>query len=403
MVSFFAFSVVSCLIPREWISKNIEKSLPELLEEGNYPKSLIKGNKFQQDNFTDALILNISISSDPKRPVWSALMNPFSFQAPNPKGMTSIKHLDYIAHNKDLLPNQLYGRYWHGSSSLCRILLLFMTYQQIKWLLYIISSLFLLVFAVKLVNSVGWIKSLPLFIALLLANFFVTQFSMQFFPVLAIALIGGIWMCRNGTKALNRIMLFLFVIGMFTAYFDLLTTPLLTLGIPLVVYLILQEKVQKPTWRIFKSLFALYLVWLIGFAFAWVFKWVLVAIFADFSAINAFETVKWRTSIAHDFTRWDAIVRNFNLIPLVWINTVLTFLFLLTLFNFNKKKIPLSIAFLVIGLSPYVWFFVLSNHSYHHWWFTYRAQVISMCCVMLFFASLIDWERLKSKLRNLKK
>jgi len=61
VISFFVFSVLSCMIPCKWYKKNIEKSLPELFEEGNYPKTILKGSQYQQDNFTDALILNIFV------------------------------------------------------------------------------------------------------------------------------------------------------------------------------------------------------------------------------------------------------------------------------------------------------------------------------------------------------
>ncbi|MCL2312044.1 MAG: hypothetical protein FWC41_06090, partial [Firmicutes bacterium] len=399
IASFFIFSVLSSLLPYKYVQKNIEKSIPELLEEGNYPKVILKGDRYRQDNFTDALILNIIASSDSKRPVWSAMVNPYSFQSPDdPNKWYAVKNLDHKVQNMDLSPNILYGRYWHGSAAACKFLLLIMDYQQLKWFLYIVSTLLLLLFAVRIVNKVGWIKSLPLFLALLFANFFVIQFAIQFFPVMAIALAGGIWMCKNGHKSQKKITMCLLIIGMLTAYFDLLTTPLLTLGIPLIVYMILQGEEKKSAYDFFKSIFILCLAWLIGYAGAWATKWILINIFTDATAIYAIDAIKWNAK-AKDYTRWDAIVRNFNLIPLVWLNIILTFLLLLTFFSFNKKGISFAIAFLIVGLFPYIWYFVLSGHSYTHWWFTYRAQMISMSCIMLFFVFLIDWERIKLKMR----
>jgi len=398
IASFFTFSVLSCLIPYESVRKNIEKSLPELLEDGNYPKVILKGDRYRQDNFTDALILNVITSSDSKRPIRSAMMNPLSFQAPNTEDWNIIAHLEYKTKHIDLQPDMFYGRYWHGSASVSKILLLVMDYQGIKWFLYIVSTLLLLLFAVKMVNNVGWIKSLPVFLALLFADFFVTQFSIQFFPVMAIALTGGIWMCGNGIKSRSQVSMCLFIIGMFTAYFDLLTTPLLTLGLPLIVYLILQSEEEKTIKEIFKTLFILCMVWLVGYASAWASKWALAYILADTNSLNIINAIKWRTT-TDDYTRWDAIAKNFNLIPLVWLNLVLTFLLLLTFFSFNKKGIPLAIIFLIVGLFPYIWYFVLSSHSHPHWWFTYRIQAISMACVMSAFVALIDWEGLRVKLK----
>ena len=394
VVSFFVFSVLSCLIPYKSVQKNIEKSLPEILGEGDYPKVILKGYNYIQDNFTDALILNIIVSSDSKKPVWNAMMNPYDFHSPIEN--CGFRHLEHKINNSDSGPCTPYGRYWFGSVAISRILLLVMTYQQIKWFLYVVSTLLLLIFAVKIVNRVGWIKSLPIFLSLLFGNLFVMQFSIQFFPVLAIALVCGIWMCGKRAKTQKEITMLLFIAGMFTAYFDLLTIPLLTLGFPLVVYLILQSDEKKSLLEIFKSIFILCLFWVIGYACAWAIKWVLVAVFADFSKIKVFQAIQWRTTTGN-YSRWDSIARNFNQIPIVWLNTVLTTLLLLTISFFNKKGIKWAITFVAVGLLPYIWYFVLSSHSHPHWWFTYRAQIISMACIMSAFVTLIDWEKLKLK------
>jgi hypothetical protein len=325
------------------------------------------------------------------------LLNPWSLQ--NTEGNALIDQLDYRINHLDLTVNTFYGRYWHGSSAFYRILLLTMDYQSLTWFLCLISTLLLLLFAVKIVNKAGWIKSLPIFLALLFANFFVTQFSLQFFPVMAIALIGGILMCGDNAKSQQKVSVYLFVIGMFTAYFDLLTAPLLTLGLPLIVFMILQGEKKESVYVFYKSIFILGLSWFIGYAAAWAAKWIFVRVFfVDVDALNLVNAINLRIT-TDGYSRWDAIARNFNLIPLVWVNIVLSFLLLLTFFSFNKKGISLSIAFLLVGLLPYIWYFILSSHSHPHWWFTYRIQVISMACAMLFFISLISWDRLKVKLK----
>jgi len=402
-VSFFIFSVLSCMMPTEWYKKNIKESLPELLEEGNYPKTILKGKQYQQDNFTDVLVLNISISSDSKKPVWSALMNPYSFDTHDKGSWNSVKSLEHKSKNWDISPNVLYGRYWHGNASFCRFLLPLMNYQDIKLFLYMISTILLLIFLIKIINRAGWIKSFPLFLALLFANLFVTQFSIQFFPVMAISLICGILICNKRFFSQKKASLLMFVTGCFTAFFDLLTTPLLTLGIPLIVYMVLFGETKKTLLELFKFIFILSLLWFMGYACTWATKWALVCIFANSESLDVINTIIWRTG-TKDYTRWEVIVANFLLLPYILMGIILAFLLLLSVLCFNKKRIIQAISFLIIGLLPYIWYFVLSNHSYQHWWFTYRAQVISMASAMLFFVSLIDWERLMSifKIKNSK-
>jgi hypothetical protein len=242
---------------------------------------------------------------------------------------------------------------------------------------------------------------MPIFLALLFGNFFVVQFSLQYFPIMAIALTGSIWMCENALKKRKKIALFLFATGMFTTYFDFLTAPLLTLGLPLIIYLIITGTKETSAKNIYKSIFILSLSWFAGYGGAWVFKWVLAAILADPTTIDTvMHQIKLRTSTSDwtglYFTRLDAIIVNIKLISWVWLSFVLVPLFILTLIFFNKKNIALSLAFLFVGIFPYVWYFILANHSHYHFWFTYRVQIISMSCAMLFFIHLINWEKLNS-------
>jgi hypothetical protein len=140
IASFFVFSVLSRLMPYESVRKNIEKSLPDLQYEESNPKAILNEMKYHQDDFTHALIINIIASSDSKRPIWSAMANPFFFQAPDIECWYAFKHLDYKIKNIDSPPNEFYCRYWFGSASVTKILLLVINYQQIKWLLYVVST-----------------------------------------------------------------------------------------------------------------------------------------------------------------------------------------------------------------------------------------------------------------------
>ena len=42
--------------------------------------------------------------------------------------------------------------------------------------------------------------------------------------------------------------------------------------------------------------------------------------------------------------------------------------------------------FLLIVLMPYVWYLLLANHSYLHWWFTYRLQAVAILGLLLAIA-----------------
>ncbi|HAH57516.1 MAG TPA: hypothetical protein DCL86_05165, partial [Bacteroidales bacterium] len=68
---------------------------------------------------------------------------------------------------------------------------------------------------------------------------------------------------------------------------------------------------------------------------------------------------------------------------------------------FNKQGFSKAILFLVVAVLPYIWFFGAANHSFVHYWFTYRIQAITISGVLLAFYSLVDWGKVGkfSKLR----
>ena len=233
-------------------------------------------------------------------------------------------------------------------------------------------------------EKAGWIKTLVFSLGFLLTYGFVTQFSMQFFPILALTIIGSLLVIKR--EASKGFGLLFFIIGSLTCFFDLLTTPLLTLGIPLVVMLSLQSGEGFSFKKGLIEIIKLVLLWGLGFALTFVMKWALATlilgqnIFAD-----AYEVSLYRME-ADEFTRWDAVTQNLRMLNW-WIVGIMAVVILVFSFvghgKFSYKKILL---FLIIALMPYVWYFILSNHSYLHWWFTYRLQAITVACLMLMLA-----------------
>ena len=378
ITAYFAFGGLSCLLPDKGIKRHIAESAPVIADEGNYPQAIIKVEQCQMDNFTDALIMNQIYNIDRRHPVRSAMRMIRSSEEGRDWDQPGLL-LRRV--NGETLEEQHYARYWHGSSFFYRFFFILMDYTTMRYFLLIISSIMLLVLGCFYYEKAGWVKTLILAAGFLLTYGFVTQFSMQFFPVLALTVIGSLLVIkREVSKGFG---LLFFIIGSLTCFFDLLTTPLLTLGIPLAVMLSLQSDEGFSFKKALVEIIQLVLLWGLGFALAFVTKWALATlilgqnIFAD-----AYEVSLYRME-AEEFTRWDAVTKNLEMLNW-WIFGVVAFVLLI--FNlvktkrFNFKK---AILFLIVGLMPYVWYFILSNHSYLHWWFTYRLQAMTVACLML--------------------
>ena len=375
---YFAFGVVSSFLPDRSIKRHIAESAPVISAEGLYPKAIISVEQCQMDNFTDALIMNQIHSIDRQHPVKSAMRMVRMSEKGRDWDQTGLL-LQTVG--GETLEEQHYARYWHGSSFLYRILFLMMDYTTMKLILFIVSSILLLALALAYYRQAGWAKTFALSAGFLFTYGFVTQFSLQFFPVLALTLISSIIIVKRNES--DNFGLFFFIIGSLVCYFDLLTTPLLTLGIPLAVWLSLRQEDNFDLKDNLLKTIHFTLLWGLGFVLTFGMKWALATlilgqnIFAD-----AYEVSLYRME-AEDFTRWDALTKNFGMLNL-WIiglsAVVLLFFSLINQLKISYKKVVL---FLLIGLMPYVWYLLVANHSYVHWWFTYRLQAISVVC--LFF------------------
>ena len=375
---FFAFAVVSCLLPDQSIKRHIAESAPMIAAQGMYPKVIIDVEQCQTDNFTDALIMNQIHSIDRKHPVKSAMQ--MIRMSEKGRDWDQLGLLTRTVNGEPLYA-QHYARYWHGGSFFYRFLFLFANYNMIKLLLFIVSSLLLCALCFHFHLKAGPVKTSALVLGFAFVYGFVTQFSMQFFPVLALTIISSLMVIKR-EKSANFGLLF-FVVGSLTCYFDLLTTPLLTLGLPLAIMLSLKNDNEFKFKDNLIETSKIILLWGLGFALTFVTKWALASlilgqnIFAD-----AYEVSLYRME-AEEFTRWDALTKNFEMLNLWIIGLAAVALLLFSLINKLKINYKKVILFLFIALMPYVWYLLVANHSHVHWWFTYRLQAISVVCLLL--------------------
>ena len=389
IAAYLALSVLSCLLPDKNIKTHIAASAPELVEEGLYPKAIINKEQCQMDNFTDALIMNQMYNIDRKHPIASAMKVIRSSEKGRDWDQPGLL-LRKI--NGETLEEQHYARYWHGSTFFFQPWFLLMDFLTLRHILFIISSLLIMILLCTYYPKAGLMKTIALTMGFLVTYGFVTQFSMQFFPVLAITLISCIIIVKRKESA--HLGLLFFIIGSLTCYFDLLTTPLLTVGIPLAVMLSLKCNDTFNLKDNFIEISKLILLWGLGFTLTFGTKWALASlilgqnIFAD-----AYKVSLYRMG-AEEFTRWDALTKNFSMLNLWIIGIAAVVMLIFTLSKRLKINYKKSILFLLIGLMPYVWYLILSNHSYLHWWFTYRLQAITAVCLLLMFCGETSMEKI---------
>lgn len=376
--AYLAFAIVSCLLPDRSIKRHITESAQKIVDEGLYPKAIINNQQCQMDNFTDALIMNQIYSLDRKHPLKSAMRMVRMSEKGCDWDQTGLL-LRTV--NGETLEEQHYARYWHGSSFLYRFLFLLADYDTLRLLLFIISTLILIALCCQIYLKVGWGTTFALVMGFVFTYGFVVQFSLQFFPILFLTAVTCFIVIKKRESTDYGILFF--IIGSLACYFDLLTVPLLTLGIPLALMIALKRDEEILLKDNLLEIMKLSLLWGLGFALTFATKWVVASlvlgqnIFADGMGAGFYRME------ADEFTRWDAVTKNFWMLPLGLIGVVIAATTLVGIIRKRRYNYLRIILLFVVALMPYAWYLLLANHSYEHWWFTYRLQSIPIIC--LFF------------------
>ena len=377
IVIYLLFALISCCLPDKTIKHHVTMASNTLSKYGNYPCSIIEVEGCRQDYFTEALILNQVYCIDRHKPFKSAMQNDrISTTWDMPADLWRLTHEEVDAQR---VP---YPRYWHGATFLIRDLLTVLKYEQIQWLLFAISCVLLLVFGSWYLPRAGIWKTAAMMMSWILVYGFMMFFSIMFTPVFIISLVASMLVLRfDGDN--QKMSLMFFIVGSLTCYFDLLSIPMLSFGWPLLVWLSLRD--DRPlTVMDFKQMVIWACIWLGSFALTWFTKWVIGTMVLDINVIkDGLNTVFFRTSTDAEVTRWGAISNNLRMLP--WKMVVLTFLvfILYAVTRFKRPSWSNFLMYLVVATIPYLWYLALPNHSYLHYWFTYRLQFTTFCALLM--------------------
>lgn len=400
LMLFIAGMVAVNCISSASIKNNIHRSTAIINEEGLYPTTF--ANKYgtngflARDQYTDCLMLNIAAAGDANEPMRSAILSPCY------KGKYEIDK--FPQHLTDLVdgvitPDTNYDWYWHGYLVVLKPLLLFFHYDQIRW----INCLFMLLafcFAImQILKRLGLSYCLITIGTFLAMHFEFVPYTMQYFSVFFIAIISVAILLRwrEFFDADNNDIIAFFAVGGITVFVDFLTTPIVSLGIPLLYYLICyKDKTEKE--MLVKTV-QLSIAWSVGYAVLWASKWGICALSFDPSVIeNAMSHAdKWAGN-GPDFGRWYmtvGVTKKYIMLGYTfnwyWVCILGT---IAVVYLYIKKRLKkANLWMLFIALYPFVWSIILVNHNYEHFGFTWRMISISMLAFTLWLYQSIIWKK----------
>ena len=205
-------------------------------------------------------------------------------------------------------------------------------------------------------------------------------------------------------EKIKDISIYFFITGMITNFLDLLTNPLVTLGLPLILYFILIQKNNKLTIKDSILIFVKTCVhWLLGYAITWITKWILVDILYNKGLIKtALSQILYRTRGVTKLSSSSVIAKNLFWILIPLQIDIFAFMIILVLnikkgiqFSKFKETILTIFPYLIISIMPYLWYIILKNHSYLHSFFTYRNQILILITIPIIYYKVLNLDRIK--------
>ena len=366
-------------IPNDKISKNVKESFMSIQTNPDYLNyGIIKA---RPDYYTDFLILNIASLRTTSSPFEASILAP---------RYAGYKHIDLnlaVSLMSDIAPQSdsvaSYPRYWHGYLVMLKPLLLFFNINIIRGINYTLQTMLLAFALFLLYKRLNMGYSLALLCPVLLINPISAGFCFQYSVIYYILLVSMIVLLMKHNQ--NNWKIF-FWTGVATAFFDLLTYPLVPVGFLMIVSLALYDMpLLKNVICCAKRGFA----WLGGYFGMWFCKWWIASIYTGENIfLDAYIDVSDRTfgdglkegvfitdPLAGIKTNWELINHTS-----VWLSLLLFVVLIVAYALVKKKRWKLSwkpVLIALVGLAPFVWYLVVREHSVVHPYIAYRLLAIA--------------------------
>ncbi len=349
---------------------NKEASLSELSQEGLFPS--LPGLVRTDGDFHSFDPAALELATD-------ALMVKMALYEGDGAGI----HQAFYAYSTQF--EEEYSRYWHGYVVLLRPLLYVFDYWELRIVNGILQLLLVFVVCMLIQKRLGiryallGLTSYVLFMPMALV--YCLQYSWIFYVTYGILLL-LLLQERYWTDSYRYLILFT-LSGCLAIYFDLMTYPLISWGLPAIWFLVLTK--EETPLKHLVQLIQTGIAWLIGYLGMWVMKWVIGSIVLRQNLFaRAMEEVKlWLFNGSDEALsvseRLLVIYENVSTYAYkLYVCLLLLWAIYLVIAGIKRgmrlyTKTP---AYMLVAVSPIVWYFVMAGHSRMHHIFTHRIFVI---------------------------
>ena len=407
---------LACCIPSSAIEKGVRGSADYLSTRDPF-KTMYGGLlNSTQDNYSDAVLVNIAYNVDSEKPLLSVLKAEYYLNDSNSQWNSILEMLS----DDSITPNEEYARYWHGSLIYIRPLLAVMDLYGVRILVGLIVTLSSIYIVVKLWKKNMKDVALIYVIVLCLIHFWMSFASLENGNCLMVMSLGTAIFLSLPKKDESTCFCYFLSIGIVTYFMDFLTVETLPLTIPMCLWLIEKgrEAGTDATCRRKGLIFFIKgtLMFLAGYVGMFLGKLLVIGVtmggetlrssvaeglFRSSGAATGVYTIDGQLEIvvASGFKMYYAAI---------WRN----FAMLFPLTQATNGSLPITLTLIIIAICslmvylfhekdkknyiyPILWFtafiplgryLILANHACVHYFFTYRA-------LMPFLLVLILWTK----------
>lgn len=319
-----------------------------------------------------------------------------------------VKGIPYDSENRAEIPGDVNaqafssgwrnGSYWSGYRIFMKPLLLVMDVRGLRIVQLLVVLVSLIWAAMRVGRDIGMAESVLLLCSLFLINPLNTVVDFDQAPDLIQALLSVVtvlWMLRRGLD-FKWFSVFFLALGAIEAFINCLIMPLITLGLPLIAYVLVRAKSEAVIRRQITDGVKLSISWCLGYAGSFFSVWIISALFQGESCIAAVSR-----GFAAFFGRAGgdegslvksimlSVHNNLNLnVSFIWVLIAVVFVLIVSIriitgsWSCHRACVPLLSA----GILPFIWILVLNNHSRIHSWMVHDIFAITiwalLCCIL---------------------
>lgn len=413
--------VTTAKIPRGKIEEQLTETMQSLgiKNDSREIKQIIKDRRYGATHiYADIMLLNIIYYIDSDNPL-ASIMEAKYYAVDGNKQIT-YDFNEIIEGN--VQANRQYMRYWHGSMSIIRPLLVFFNLDQIYKINAIVLTISAVVLLILLIKTE--IKELVIayIVGLISCAVIIVPFCLEYYWTFLLMFIVSIIaiILDKKQKKLNTLFL---ITGMITCYLDFLSTEVITVLIPILLLVTIRYNQNRLTnmKEGVKFLMISMLFWAIGYIGMWIAKWILASMILQ---VNAWDYVKHEIQYRINASGYEqinsifgetknlpikAVIENIkcifpvDLLKKLGLSKVVPIcVLIMEVILIRKKeleKLWFSGLLLMIAMIPYIRYMVIANHSYTHCCFTFRSQIISIMAIILAIIYSIDKENMKKEIK----